>query len=352
MNRGIPLSQLAAKIEGNTALKADYVASVVGLQMTADEDGTVAIQHSSVGSLPILDIAHKQIGEYAGIPGRYYDRMRREAPQLLADNVNRWFRDGGTDRRMIRTLGGDARAFLSDRYQRIEHEEIAETVLPILADVPGIQVVSAEVTERRMYLVATTPAIQGEVKVGDVVQAGVMISNSEVGMGAVDISPILYRLVCLNGAKVNDARMRRTHVGRRISEGEDLNALFSDEAKRADDRALLLKVRDVVRGALDATVFNRTVEKARGLTEARVTGNPTAAVEMLAKKVGITSENERGGLLRSLIEGGDLSAWSLLNAVTAQAHTAPYDRSIELVEAGGALLDLPATEWRTILEAA
>ncbi len=193
MHKGIPLTALAAKIEGNKALKADYIAPVSGLQMTADDDGTIAIGHSSVGTLPLLDIAHKQIGEYAGIPGRYYERMRREAPQLLVQNVNRWFQDGGNDRRMIRTIGGDARAFLSDRYQRIDHEEIAETVLPILADVPGIQIVSAEVTDRRMYLVATTPTIQGEVKVGDIVQAGVMISNSEVGMGAVDISPTTVR---------------------------------------------------------------------------------------------------------------------------------------------------------------
>jgi len=48
-----------------------------------------------------------------------------------------------------------------------------------------------------------------------------------------------------------------------------------------------------------------------------------------------------------------LSAWGLLNSVTAQAHTATsYDRNIEIIEAGGAILDLPKTEWRTILEAA
>ena len=58
------------------------------------------------------------------------------------------------------------------------------------------------------------------------------------------------------------------------------------------------------------------------------------------------------GILRSLIEGGDLSAWGLLNAVTAQAHTAEYDRAVEFEAAGGTLLTLAPTEWSRMLEAA
>ena len=34
---------------------------------------------------------------------------------------------------------------------------------------------------------------------GDVVQAGVSISNSETGRGAVSVCPLVYRLVCTNG---------------------------------------------------------------------------------------------------------------------------------------------------------
>lgn len=65
------------------------------------------------------------------------------------------------------------------------------------------------------------------------------------------------------------------------------------------------------------------------------------------------TDQEAKGILQSLIEGADLSAWGMLNAVTAQAHTATnYDRSVELETAGGALLDLAPNQWREILEAA
>jgi hypothetical protein len=46
---------------------------------------------ASVGTYPIQPYAHSQIAQHLGIPMAYYDRMRQEAPQLLADNANHWF---------------------------------------------------------------------------------------------------------------------------------------------------------------------------------------------------------------------------------------------------------------------
>ena len=38
-------------------------------------------------AFPVLPLAHQQIGARLGIPSKYYDRMRVEAPALLADDV-------------------------------------------------------------------------------------------------------------------------------------------------------------------------------------------------------------------------------------------------------------------------
>lgn len=351
MHRGLSLVDLAKKIEAQKELKADFVAPASKLTMEIHDDGRAALRAADLGSFPILPTAHDQLGTKTGIPARYYDRMLADAPELLATNVNRWL-STDTDSRMLRTLGGDLRAFLSNRYNRVENEEIAEVVLPVLLETPGIQIVAAEVTDRRMYLLATTDRVSGEVRKGDVVQAGVMISNSEVGLGSVSIRPLVYRLVCLNGMVLPDAKLTARHVGRRIGEGEDLNAIFSDEARKADDRALLLKVRDVVKHSMDEAMFRRNVEKFAGLTTLEVVGDPAKAVQVLARKVGAT-EAEGTGILRALIKGGDLSAFGLLNAVTEQAHTATsFDRAVEFEHMGGQLLELPKAEWREVLEAA
>jgi hypothetical protein len=273
--------------------------------------------------------------------------MLAEAPDLLATNVNAWHRLN-PKRRMVRTLGGDMRALLSNRYQRIENEDIAKVALPVLAELPGVKIVSSEITERRMYIHFVVPTIEGEVKKGDVVQAGGIISNSEVGCGSVAVACLVWRLVCLNGMKTGDT-LRRSHVGREI---EDTDQLWADDTREAEDRSILLKVRDMVKAAVDRTRFEASIAKMQGLTQGKITGDPSRVVEVLAQRVGAT-ETESAGFLRSLIEGADLSAWGLVNAVTAQSHTAKsYDRAVELESAGGALLDLAPTEWRTLLAAA
>lgn len=358
MMKGLTLQQLAAKIEANSQLKRDYIVptETATMQVVTEEKlpmsktparKTVMFHLPEHGAFPILPLAHDQIGGRSGIPAKYYDRMLVEAPELLCANVNAWHRINPANR-MIRTLGGDMRALLSDRYNRIENEEIAKVAFPVLAELPGVQIVSSDVTDKRLYIHFVVPTIEGEVKVGDVVQAGGIISNSEVGCGAVSVSGLIWRLWCLNGAKTADT-FRKNHVGRQV---EDSEQLWADDTRQADDRAILLKVRDMVRAVVDETRFKANLAKMQGLATAKITGDPTKAVQVLAAKVG-TSEAEEGGILRSLIEGADLSAWGLLNAVTAQSHTArSYDRAVELEGAGGSLIDLSGSEWKRILEAA
>jgi hypothetical protein len=348
MLKGSTLQELAAKIEANQDSKRDLIVDTTSLTMDVDADAATTLNIDGQVRFPVLPLAHDQIGARLNIPSKYYDRMRTSAPDLLATNVNAWFRKA-PERRMLRTLGGDLRAFLSNRYMRTENEEIASVALPILFDLPNVQIPSCEVTDRRLYIHFVVPGIQGEVKVGDVVQAGGIISNSEVGCGAVSVSGLIWRLWCLNGAKTGDA-FRRAHIGREVQDDGEIE--WADDTRRSDDATVLLKVRDMVKAVVDETRFKSQIDKLKELAGIKVTGNPEKAVEVLAAKVG-ASEGERGGILRALIENGDLSAWGLVNAVTAQAHDArDYDRAVEWEAAGGSLIEMPAAGWREILQAA
>jgi hypothetical protein len=344
MNKGISLSALAAEIERQRDAKHDLIANTAAMELFPDGQSLLV----DGGELfQVNGTAHSQIAARVGIPAKYYDKMRAETPELLATNVNTWFKKT-PERRMIRTLDGNARAFLSDRYQRIDNHEIAEVALPVLARLPQVQIVSSQITEHRMYIQAVTPRLTENIGLNDAVQAGVIISNSEIGAGSVSIAPMVYRLRCLNGMVLPDQAFKAYHVGRRI---EDSVALWADDTRKADDRAVLLKVRDMIAKAVDDVNSRENVQRMQGLTVERVTGDPRKVVEVLSKKLGV-NETEQGGILRSLIEGGDLSAWGVLNAVTAQAHGAEYDRAVEFEAAGGTLLNLPRSEWTRMLEAA
>jgi hypothetical protein len=277
--------------------------------------------------------------------------MRSEAPGLLSINVNEWFRRE-PERRMIRTLDGNARAMLTDRYQRIDNEHIAEVVLPVLAETPGIRIASAEITERKLYIKAVNERVRQDVKVGDPVEAGVLITNSEIGFGAVSIAPLVHRLVCMNGMVVADQKYRRNHVGRRADASEAVYEMLSDETRRADDHAILLKVRDIVKAALDEARFAMTVGKMREAATGEKMQDPVRAIEELGKAMGL-AETEKRGILHHLIEGGDLTKFGMLNAVTRAAQDVEsYDRSTDLEAVGGRILDLNNAEWRELAMAA
>lgn len=360
MLKGLTLSQLGAKLQDEQQAKEDYVvqSDKITMQVRSYQDNSEArrpvLELFDVGrEFAIRPLAHDQIGSRLQIPAKYYDRMLDQQPDLLAMNVNTWLKRSGEsgERRMIRTMRGSARAFLSDRYKRVENTQILKAALPALAKIPGADVVSSEISETRMYIQVRSRRIEGEVKKGDVIQAGVIISNSEVGAGSVSVQSMDYRLACLNGM-VSGIMLRAYHVGRRVAEDGEMEQFWKDDTRAADDEALMLRVRDMVAAAVDEERFKQRIDQMRGLTKIEVKTNPQAAVEKLAASVGATDE-ESAGMLKALIKGGDLSAWGLLNAVTAQAHEAKsYDRAVHFEEAGGRLLSLSKRDWTEVLEAA
>jgi hypothetical protein len=130
----------------------------------------------------VTPLARRQLADKLKIPYAYFERMREEQPVLLDRNVNTWLQSED-DRRMLRTLDGQVRAVLSDRYRRLDNYDLAESVLPILQQLPELRFESVELTDTRMYLKCVTPRLSYEMAPGDVVQAGLVISNSEVGQG-------------------------------------------------------------------------------------------------------------------------------------------------------------------------
>ena len=351
MKEGKTLQELAAELERQQLAKKDLIVSTGVLSMDSRDDGGIAlnvmggqmIQHYDVG-----EIAHRQIGQFLKIPATYYDRMRREYPQLLTLNANGWFAKMPQSKRMLRTLDGTARALLSDRYRRIDNFEVASAVLPIISRMEGAGVESCELTDSRMYLKVVNPRVTAEIKKGDIVQAGVLISNSEVGMGSVTVSPLIYRLVCSNGMIAEDGKLRKYHVGR-ANESRENFSIYRNETIEADDKAFLMKLEDSVKAAVDQARFAAIVDKLRESTEATFQPQQVQqVVELASKEYGFT-DSESSGILGHLAAGGDLSLYGLANAVTRQAQdVASYDRSTELEATGYRIITMAPSLWRSL----
>lgn len=326
MKTGKSLQDLAIEIERQVRSKKDYVAKLDAVTMVA-KDGTPRLHIEGRGHFGIKEIAHNQIAEHVKIPRPYYDRMRKEAPELLATNVDEWFRRFPAPQ-MIRTLDGDARAMLSPSYQALDNYDFAGAALPILAQ-RKLRVMSCDITDRRFYIKAVDEQLFRDVPVGFKMGDGshrifstcapaVILSNSEVGFGRLVVETGVYEQACTNLALFAKGGMKRTHVGarHRLTEGmdvEDLEAVMTSATKRKTMEALWLQVRDVL-AKLVGDVMTTPVVAASPLTDIR-----RIARVMLDRDVdGVPIVNEAGVLLgfvsrsdilRAVVTDPPLSMW-------------------------------------------
>lgn len=345
MKQGRTLPELAGILESQLETKRDYVVKSAALRMTGEEGSPLRLRAGDF-DWGVDDIAHSQISEFTKIPKPYYDRMRVSWPTLLVSNVNTWLREA-PGKRLVRTLENNARAVLSEKYRPIDNYDLAEASLPAIQEA-GAKIESCNITTRKMYIKVVFPKIEGEITVGDPVQLGMMISNSEVGCGSVQIRPLIYRLVCKNGMISEDYSMRRHHVGRLDHSESSTVSLFSPETRMADNKAFFLKVRDLVKGVLTREVFNSMTDKLKEAAGMKIKGDPVKAVEAVANSYQLTGE-ERDGVLRHLVEGGDLSKWGMINAITRTSQDVEnYDRATELEAVGGKVVELPNNVWNSL----
>lgn len=356
MKKGKSLQELAVELDRQNKTKRDFVAetSAISVSTKSPHSNNAAID-VSVGSetFGATEHFHGQLSGYTDVPKKYYDRMLKQAPQLLTANVNHWLQQQ-PERRLVRTLDGYARALLSERYRPLDNYDLAEVALPALIKT-GCRVESCDVTDTNLYIKAVTERIQYDVKVGQTVQAGIVISNSEVGRGTLQVSPLLYTLQCANGMIAADSSLRKYHVGRGTRyDFEGAVEFYRDETRLADDKAFWLKVRDTVESALNQIDFEKLVRKLQMASDDKLTEDPIKVIELSQRRLGVAfNENESASILGHLLAGGDLSRYGLHSAVTRAAQDVPsYERATELERVGGRIIELPRSDWENIAIAA
>lgn len=363
MKTGKTLTELATEIERQHNMKHDYVADTRKVEIT--DKGTMVL-NGVPGEFAIGDIAHGQIADHTKVPKQYYDRMVREAPALLANNVNTWFQKYPAVR-TIRTLDDRNRAFLSDAFRPLDNFDFAGVILGAIAK-RKMEVMSCEITEKRLYIKAVDEQLYKDVPVGHKMGDGshrifdtcapvFIASNSEVGYGRLVLDTGVYTRACTNLCLWSDGGMKRTHVGSRhkvneLTGVENIDHLLTDHTRQKSDEALWLQLRDVLGAAFEPARITKRLESLAAAAEEKITGNPAKVVELATKTFSLT-EAEGGNVLRHLIEGGSLTKYGLHAAVTRSAQdAADYDRATELEYLGGRIVELPRTEWQTLAEAA
>ncbi len=371
-NQDRTLSRFIETIQEQEARKQDYLANTAQLQFRTisenDPEPTSQLIMEASNGLPttILDcnkVARDQIAAKAGIDVRTFERFRTYYPQQFDPLINEVFQREPAQR-MIRTYmdsdnRGTARAVVSDKFKTFDNIHLVKAALPQLLESDAQwKIVNGDVTDMRMYLRLKSEVITGEgAAVGDLMALGIGLSNSEVGHGSVNIFQMFWTLVCLNGMQTGNNH-RSTHITSARAE-TDTWGLLTDEAKDADNRALELKVRDLVGGLASRDSFDEVIEKMRLASEDTITGSSNEAVEALGKVLQLTKKDTKNifdGLLATIGQSGyagnPVSRATMVNAVTAVANQAQPDEVDDWQRLGGRVLDLDKSDWQRVAMAA
>ncbi len=360
MKTGKSIVELAQEIERQRDTKHDYIVESTAATMTPDAS---KILLDCTGEFGITQHAKRQLAAKLDIPVSYFDRLATNHPDLLATNVNELFKREPS-RSMVRTLDGNVRAFLSDRYRPLDNFDLADAVLPVITQA-GAKVESCEITETRMYIKCLLPWLDRELPVPEGLKMGVghnffvrriigavTISNSEVGAGALSINPGIFERQCTNLAVFKDEGFGKMHVGKKADGQDAVSKYLSDQTKRLADATVWAQVRDVVQATMDGKVMESIVAKLVAARNDAIEGNPAKVVEVFAKKSGL-NEEEKGGLLKHLVGSGEMTRYGLQWAVTRLAgDVADYDRASELERLGGQVIELPRNDWQVLAQAA
>lgn len=360
--------ELHTELQRIAKVKRDFIVPVESLRATtlwdesqSDKNGdakkvmALTYDHGGARYERLNSLSGQQLATFTDIPSRYFQRLGEEKPDLLKDCVNHGLdtleKNSETKARLLRSVDGRLRAFLSHRYRILDSHDLLDTILPHLVDY-NFEVVSSELTERKMYLKAATPRIQGEVAKGDVVSFGIQISTSDVGCGKLNVEPFFLSLWCLNGATIK-SKFSATHIERSKHESM-VHEILTDETKALSDKAFFNTVRDWISHLMKPEVFHSALQKMKDATEHKIESRDLAEViEVTSNVLKVTNKDVKKNALEALIDGASfrgLNQWALSNAFTAAAksESLSYDESVELEAVGGKVLTLAPSAWKRI----
>lgn len=379
MKQGMELSELADELTRQQKLKRDFIADSRSVRMA--EDGKTLViadkpeelnenEFERLMARPVegplthfigeaTNHFHSQLGTKLKIPMKYYRRMQEETPRLLATNVNRWLVQNPM-MRMVRTLDGQARAYLSNRYRPRDNVDLMEAVYPKLVD-RKLKIESCNVTPTYLYLKAIWPGrVERHWTTGDGTgphdfyeeyQPGIVIGNSEVGCSSTYVTPGVYIKGCTNLAVFSREGIRKFHLGRALGDDEGISEFLSDETIRKDDAAFFAKVGDMVDACLDGKLFEKIVSRMKEANNDKIKDNPKKVIEVVRERYSLT-EKEGDGVLACLARGGNMSRLGLSQALTRYSQDIKdYDRASEFERFGGRVIELEKTEWDKIAAA-
>lgn len=295
------------------------------------------------GNFNLHGNAISQISEKMGVPAKYLRELAMGdewQKQLCATILNE--HSGWTQRTrvLVRAVGMEVRGVLSDSYRRLNSVEIITAFIQE-ASVQGAVMSDAYMNDTKVWCETILPTpIEIPTRKNGIVTifAGARFSTSDYGNGSVDMRSFLLNGACLNGM-VRESVMRQVHLGSRLPD----SIALSQKTYELDTKTTVSAIKDLTKGLYSReTIMDKAIE-IQGASEIDVDFDKE--LKSLVQR-GALLKNEGREVEKLLMNNnpddgmtGGATLWKLTQGITAFAREQEPERSRELHEISGQLLN-------------
>lgn len=328
----------------------DYIAPI-GVNLKAKEHEPVItftgenslLMNMPDGQFTMHDNAIAQMADRMGIPQRYLRSLAQGEPwaiALAAYLLNQHSDWTQRSRVLVRTVGTQVRGILSDSYRRLNSVEILTAFVQEAAG-QGAVISDAYMNDTKIWAetILPTPLTIPTKRSGEVIIfAGARFSTSDYGDGAVDMRAFLLNGACLNGM-VRESVMKQVHLGSKLPD----NLALSQKTYELDTKTTVSAVKDLTKGLFSRDNLLQKAVEIQGASEIEVDFDKE--LKRLTANGGLLKQESKEVekiLMRNNPEDGvqgGASLWKLTQAITAHARDLSPERSRELHELSGQLLN-------------
>jgi hypothetical protein len=289
--------------------------------------------------------ALRQVAAKLNIPSQYLvtllqgDTWQKRLGYEILNTHNGW-----TDRNkiLVRAVGDEVRAILSDQYRRLDSEMIFGTHIDAIYEKGG-QLSDGYMSDTRVLLESLLPQaieIKTELNGTIFIAFGTRLVSSDYGAGALDLRSFIMQGACLNGM-VRESILREIHLGSKLPD----NLALSEETYRLDSLTTSSAIRDLTANLYSSDVIKDRMMEVKAATEMRVD-----AGRMLLDLKGLNKlmKGEVDDIGKILMQNnpndgvqGESTLWKITQGITAYANgeDVSQERRIDLQEIAGELFN-------------
>lgn len=313
------------------------------LKISMNQEGKLPSTAVSTNNIFYEDVhpnALNQITSKFNIKGQVIQDYIQGAPweKELAVHILNEHSHHNTQRYLLRSVGGELRGFLSDRYKRFDSGKIIAQFL-VSGHKAGLIPVSSNVQDTKIFFESIIPqvfAIQTENNGILHVVFGAQISISDFGNGAMRVARFMKQVACLNGM-TRDVIIRHIHKGGEISE----NHAASERTLLLETMARVSAVQDIMEDQFSREALVKETTLIQNAS-AMLIDNPESEMKALQAKGMLKGEIKmlEAYLMNNRYEDGmfgELSVWKLTQAIGALARDVEDVRKRELWDIAGTI---------------